>query len=157
MSRFRPRQGARVPLFDRLVDDTPWERDEARPKRFLDVDELAQSVETDVSRLLNTQCTLPPSFGRPSADGDIYGVLAYGIPDLVSRSGAASADRQVLCADMAAALRLFEPRLGKPEVSFVSYDATRRELIVRVAGMLLLDKVGEPLAFTVAIQANGKG
>lgn len=144
MSRYRPHQGARVPLFDRLVDEAPGEPSEVRPKRFLDPAGLIDSLRRDVARLFNTQ--------RPigATEHSLPGTApVYGIPDLVSRSPASSAERQVLCADLASALKLFEPRLASPQVSVAAYDEERGRLTVAVKGVLMVGDVGETLSFTV--------
>jgi len=144
MSRYRPHQGARLPLFDRLVDEAPAEPFEVRPKRFLDPAGLAESVQADVARLFNTQRPITQSaLALPGT------TLDYGIPDLVSRSPASSADRQVLCADLVTALKAFEPRLASPQVAIGSYDEERGRLTVKVKGVLTVGQVGEALSFTV--------
>lgn len=146
MSRFRPHPGTRIPLFDRLVDDNPGEGAEVRPLRFLDADGLRHSLARDITRLFNTQ--IPIAAPQTPAT-----VLDFGIPDLVSRSLTSSEARQLLCSDLARALRAFEPRLKDPVVTIAGFETVTRRLTVTVSGILAVGQVGEALSFPIVLDA----
>ncbi len=147
MAQYRPHAGARVPLFDRLVDDAPKDTSvEPRPLRILEGRALHESLQRDVARLFNTQ--RPLRIPNPDNPGT---VLDYGIPDLISRSLKQSVARRRLCLDLADALRAFEPRIADPEVAVVRTDDHSQSMVVEVRGVLTVGTVGEPLAFPVTV------
>jgi type VI secretion system protein ImpF len=148
MARFRPLPGARIPLFDRLVDEAPWEPGEPRPLRVMDTPALKESIARDVARLFNTQ--------KPIQRDTLHipgTVLDYGIPDIISRPLFSSEAKQVLCADLVRAVRAFEPRLADVRVVPGEFDDKHRSLSVSVFGTLTVGEVGEPLSFPVVIHA----
>src|SRR4029077_11608679 len=84
------RAGARILLFDRLVDTEPESQKEVRPLRILDKAGLKESVRRELGRLLNTRCPIPLA---PLAERT---VINYGIPDFSSLSPHSMDDRNRL-------------------------------------------------------------
>jgi type VI secretion system protein ImpF len=104
-------------LLDRLTDDEPKQRVEAREKRVLSVNQLRECVRRDLAWLFNTTnlVAVDPDLepGYPLA---ARSVINYGIPDLAGRT--------VSGIDVAALERLlrqaiwdFEPRLVRGSVT----------------------------------------
>lgn len=103
-------------LLDRLTDEDPTQRVEARERRTLSPTQLRESVRRDLGWLLNTtqlSATLPGVAEYPLA---ACSVLNYGIPDIAGRT--------VSGLDLAAAEQMlrqaiwdFEPRLARSSVS----------------------------------------
>ncbi len=78
----KPIAGARALLFDRLVDLHPEIREEERPFRILNRNQLKVSIRRELERLLNTRCSL--SLERVGEED--RSVVNYGIPDFSSLS-----------------------------------------------------------------------
>ena len=104
-------------LLDRLTDDEPKQRVEAREKRVLSVSQLRECVRRDLAWLFNTTnlTAVDPEL-EPAYPLAARSVINYGIPDLAGRT--------VSGIDIAALERLlrqaiwdFEPRLVRGSVT----------------------------------------
>ena len=134
---------ARTPLFDRLVDEAPEVRREARPLRTLTRPELAESVRRELERLFNTRLPVPPHRleGRPRT------VIDYGIPDFGDLSPRATADRERLGRLLREAIEAFEPRLTQARVTVEPLGGDELALGARIEGVLVVEEVAEPVSF----------
>jgi type VI secretion system protein ImpF len=148
MSGPKPIAGARVPLFDRLVDDHPSVPYEPQPFHILDAAGLRASVEAELGRLLNTRA--------PVAADEIArrerSTIDYGIPDLSyywPQDGGSEAELE---RTIEQAIAAFEPRLLSPRVTVVRPADRRGAIIVEVAGKLAIGTVMEPVAFAVPVR-----
>lgn len=70
--------GARVPLFDRLIDEDLETTKEVPPKRYYNRAELVQSIEREVARILNTRSTVK----RDDYEDLSEDPLNYGLPEM---------------------------------------------------------------------------
>ena len=101
-------------LLDRLTDDEPEKRTEARDRRVIDIQRLREIVQRDLAWLLNTQNAetwIEPEV-HPNA---ARSVLNYGIGDL---SGSFATDDQAgtIRESIRRAVEAFEPRLRRGTV-----------------------------------------
>ncbi len=147
----KPIDGARAPLFDRLVDDDPANADETRlPRRVLDAARLRQSVAAELARLANTR--VPVSAER-LADHR-RSTIDYGFPDLSYFLSGAGSNRAELARLIEQTIAAFEPRLLSPRAT-ISDAADRREaLFVEISGKLAIDTVMQPVSFALALPAE---
>lgn len=101
----------RLALFDRLAEEGN--------------SDLAQSVRSELSRLLNTRLTSRPS-------GPQRTILDYGVADWTAASPHNDDERRQLIREVAAAIRTFEPRLRLLALSLepVSPAATSLQLVI---------------------------
>lgn len=138
----------RVPLFDRLVDEHPHQRAEARPKRSLDIDELRDSVRRELGRLLETRCPLPGDLALARERS----VLDYGLPDL-ERGGRAlvKEDRLRVARLIRQTIEAFEPRLQRVDVELLDSAGGGARLLVAVRAVLVTERVREPLSFNLPL------
>ncbi len=146
----------RVPLFDRLVDDDPVQKQEAVPYCTLNRAELRDSVSRELGRLLGTRCPI-------SGDEALLrerSVIDYGLPDLEWGG------RNVLPEELRRMTRLiqrtieaFEPRLQNVNVEIVRREevAPSSRLIISLRADLVTDEVREPLSFEVPLDAKAGG
>jgi len=123
-------------LLDRLTDDDPTNKQESREQRFFSLNKLRAAVLRDLSWLLNaTQYEATDdlsAYPRVAAS-----VLNYGVPAYSGQSILGLKMHEVQ-SRMAAALRVFEPRL-LPEtvsVSLLSSSRTTSSLEFRLEGDL---------------------
>ena len=161
-------------LLDRLTDDDPEAEHDPPHLRRPQPADLVAGVVRDVQDLLNTTRSWPPAgrygeraedilgeHGAARGDGPLMeSILAFGVPDLASRS----ADDPLAAAEQAEAVRRalerFEPRLERVRVTAVPADpnlpADRRDGYVaavrlRIDAVLRMDPLREPLRLTTDV------
>ncbi|HBB94882.1 MAG TPA: type VI secretion system baseplate subunit TssE [Blastocatellia bacterium] len=115
----KPIVGARALLFDRLVDLHPEIREEERPFRILNRDQLKVSIRRELERLLNTRCSL--SLERVGEED--RSVVNYGIPDFSSLSPSNADDHALIASIIRQTIAAFEPRLRQVYVEVTSLGA----------------------------------
>ncbi|WP_233809726.1 type VI secretion system baseplate subunit TssE [Paraburkholderia sp. HP33-1] len=142
---------APMPLFERLADDAPFEREErvGEPAaRMLDADGLRASVRAELLRLLNTRRGKPRVPRAPD-------VLLYGLPDWSAKDAARAEDRAVIEREIAVAIRVFEPRLRGPRVKIEPEAGTPWRLCLRVMGTLRgNDGVEHPVTYVAGLDGD---
>lgn len=102
-------------LLDRLTDEDPAQRAEARDRRMLSPSQLRESVRRDLGWLLNTThlaATAPEIADFPLAASS---VLNFGIPDLAGRT-VSGLDLAAVEGTLRQAIWDYEPRLARGSV-----------------------------------------
>lgn len=144
---------ARIPLFDRLVDERPWEAREVAPLRVLDRDGLVESVRGELQRLFNTRSPVAP---RLLEELEERTVLDYGVPDFLSYAPRDPEARSRLAAVLATTVRAYEPRLLEPRVAVEEAGDDPQGLAVVITGHVRVDGSDHPVSFPVAIAGAGE-
>lgn len=154
MARKWQREGAPVPLFDRLMDDHPDQKDEPITKKTLTRDELRDSILLELKRILNTRCTLKADVYK-----DIGPTLStYGIPELfgIFDSGqfdaANSLDRPKMERLLEKAITAFEPRLRDVRVTIEAFHKGTQSLSLTVRAHMMVGDVLEPVSFPLDVE-----
>lgn len=147
-SRLRISSGARALLFDRLIDLDPTIPTEPQPLRTLNRRELRESVRREVERLLNTRCPIPAHL----LDERERTVIDYGIPDLAEFGAHKADDHKRLALIFTQTIAAFEPRLRRVRVSVERLPDTKRGLVARIEGLLVVESVTEPVSFPIVIR-----
>lgn len=139
----------RALLFDRLVDEHPFEPHEKTVFRGLSREGMRASVRKELVRLLNTRCPVT---------GDVAlmkerTILEYGLPDLDQggRNVLVESDKSRIAKLIRTTIEAFEPRLQSVEVEIVKLPSPGGKLIVEIDGMLTMENIMEPLSFTLPI------
>lgn len=145
--------GARAPLFDRLIDDNPGTPGEPMPKIFLDADGVAASIEREVRTLLNTRCPLTEA----EIDYDARTVIDYGLIDLSGFFTADVQDQRRLSQHIARTIAAYEPRLSRVSVTVERLHKEVRALDVVIGGEMRIGEFVHPIAFPVRIAPPGEG
>jgi len=147
MAGLRPVDGGRALLFERLVDLTPA-TGERQPFVFHDRQGVMDSVAGELERLLATRLsrpeTVPPEAERTTLD--------YGIPDAAGLAPADQDGRAALAAAIAAAVRVFEPRLVEPRVTLRPDPAHSDALVAVIEAGLGCGGGIEPVSFSLALR-----
>jgi len=141
---------ARVPLFERLVDNDGAASHEARPYRIHDRQGLLNSVRNEVSRLLNTRCPRP----EDPRDLNHRTVLDYGIPDFSPRSAVSETDRQRLGDIIAKTVAAYEPRLSEVRVTLDPDPSHPLAALGRMEAVLRIGTFLEPVSFLLAFDPH---
>lgn len=126
------------PLFERLSADAETDFDQAA---------LADSVRTELLRLLNTR-------RAPRPPGAALTILDYGIGDWTALQAQRLDDRRLLTRDIRNAIGHFEPRLQLTEVDVSAAPDQPQRLRIRLNGMLRSGKRHWPVAFVIEDQAD---
>jgi type VI secretion system protein ImpF len=143
-------EGGSVPLFDRLVDLEPSNRREMVVWRRMSVDEVKQSVATELARIFDCRRAekLEEAAARPASD---LTVLDYGLPDFGARSPHDIAARRSLATAARQAILAFEPRLVGTQVELVISEARPGLLIALITGQLVIGDIVEPVTYQIAL------
>ena len=140
-------EGARAPLFDRLVDLDPKSQVELRPLRTLTRRELMTSVRRELERLLNTRCSIPMRllYERERS------VVDYGIPDFTFLSPQNPDDQRRLAWVLSRTIAAFEPRLRNVRVTVEQVARSPQALLIRVDAELVVESITEPVSFPAIV------
>ncbi|MBW8310096.1 MAG: type VI secretion system baseplate subunit TssE [Candidatus Paracaedibacteraceae bacterium] len=148
-------QGAPIPLFEKLIDNDRSTLEEVPPKRFYNRFELMQSIQLELSRILNTRANARKSeydqlandernFGLPQ----LYGLADFSQYDATNKGHYARIAR--LCEN---AIRLFEPRLRNVTVTITEFDPKRSRLYAIIDAELNIKNFQEEVTFPLEIEA----
>ncbi len=132
-------------LFEKLTDDRSDERGHTS------VDQLKDSVARDVESLLNARCGLQASTLQGYQHCQ-QSLLSFGLKDFVSLSLANQGDRELICEDIRAALRVHEPRLKDPVVQVNSNEGPGQRLHFAIQALLIAHETNEVVSFDAVLQ-----
>jgi type VI secretion system protein ImpF len=126
-------------LFDRLTDYEPRNSREVPPPESDQLRLHKDSVARDLTSLLNTrrsEADIPEQF-RYTRES----LAAYGVQDFTT----APMDREAVRRALERAVRLFEPRLSRVQVTLA--EGSDLTLSFRIYGMLRIDLGVEPVVY----------
>lgn len=153
MAEYEP-IGVTLSIFERLTDRSPMAKSESTRSRWSSVGELEASVMDHLRALLNVrqaEHSIDAIYPETSAS-----VAAYGISDFSSMSLANDSHRKAIRRSIERAIRLFEPRLKKVQVSLAEWKPEHPGLRFRIAAVLSVDPVAEPVAFDAMLAKDSK-
>lgn len=150
MGGARPVEGGRALLFERLVDLEPG-RGEAAPFLLHDRDGLKASVAFELERLLSTRAPL----AAEAMAGRERTTIDYGIPDWAVVSPGDGQSRTRFAAQIAEAVRAYEPRLAEPKVTLRQVPERGDALVCEISGLLAIGSLMEPVSFALALDGGG--
>jgi len=136
-------------LLDRLTDHEPGIRDEPVMSRNQGLRALKAALWRDMNALLNTKRReeeLPEQYVETTKS-----LLTFGIPDFTSYSLKSPSDQNRLRRAIEAAIRRFEPRLEKINVTIQLPDETDPTMRFRVDAFLQIEPAPEPVAFETVL------
>jgi len=146
--------GLTLSILERLTSP-PSPGDGARNFRYsVSIPEIADSIETHLEALLNTR--------RSDSDSDLRfehcneSLLNYGILDISSVSLANPADCERIRRSMERALRLFEPRLLRPEVKMEKFDPRESAVRFRIDAAISIGMESEPVVFDALLAKDSQ-
>ena len=139
---------ARAGLFDRLVDYDPDTQVEKCPLRTMTKQELYDSVNRELGRLLNTRCPLTIE-GRQDRERS---VIDYGVPDFSSFTPQSIDDQKQLSLYIKDTVETYEPRLKNVRVHVNEYKKNRKALMINIEGILTVESIREPVSFPMVLE-----
>ncbi|PPK50849.1 type VI secretion system baseplate subunit TssE [Marinobacter persicus] len=140
-------------LLDRLLDDNPSQMTEALPGHLCSTTHYKASVVRDLELLVNTRRELVGSEldAWPSLQGTL---LAFGLPDFLSRGVRSTEDRQVIQRQLERTIEHGDKRFSSVRVHLLNPDTHDRILQFRIEAMLTLSEAQQHVAFDAVLQVN---
>ncbi len=140
-------------LFERLFDNAPRIAQEAVSLRRWSIEDLKESIATDLEALLNSRAGLRkvdyadyPEIGRS--------VLSFGMTDFVGLNLASPADRNLICATLEQTILVHEPRLKSVRIE-LDVDATSvNALRFNITALLHVHPASEPVNFDATLRPS---
>lgn len=148
--------GLRPPLFDRLIDDNPAEKVDLSYKMILTPQELIDSIQLEISRILSTRLTAknedyeefakdPLNFGLP---------FLFGFQDFQSFDGTNTTQWRRVALACQQAISKFEPRLSNVKVKVYSFDKLKQSLDIHITGNITIEKLKEIVQFPITLDCS---
>lgn len=138
--------GFRVTLLDRLMPNDDQQTS-------LSVQELRESVATDLEDLLNSRMA---KLKAEMSDFPLtrQSVLQFGIIDFVGLSTANPLDRDRICQSIAASVAAHEPRLNQVRVEMLQDEQNMGALNLSIQAILNIYPVFEPVVFDAMLKPS---
>jgi type VI secretion system lysozyme-like protein len=143
--------GAKPLLFDRLIDDHSNESDDSSDLIFLSFNQIKESIEIELTRLLNTRAK---SLGLDEDGASYGGPSFYGIPDFNTYDASNTQDWPAIGQTIYDAIDRFEPRLKNFTVTVNEFDSLSQTLKVMISGSLNVKKVEGEVTFAIAVECS---
>lgn len=125
-SRSEPRRqaGAPMPLFDRLVDDDPLELGEIPIKKYYNQQDLQNSIQRELERILGTRASLKKSDLGDLAEEALNSGFPplFGLSDFSQYDGARETDHPIIAKLCIQAINRYEPRLKDVNVLIQGFN-----------------------------------
>jgi len=150
MPTLRKSKGDLAPLFDRLSDESPGVSNEPVPRRYLDLDGMAESIQREIQTLLNTRCT----WGEAAIRDQERTVLDFGLVDLSHLYTDNERDKRRVARAVAQTIAAYEPRLTKVNVTVEAVRKETGRLDLLVSGGMRFGDVVEPISFPIRIDGT---
>lgn len=151
-NRYGEAPRAQLSLLDRLIDDAPDRPADPPVSSAAALVLLRRSVQRDLEALLNARRrwrSWPARLTELRVSS-----LGYGISDFAAGTFNDPQQRDVLRAEVEAAIRCFEPRLASVRVLIVqNRDAVESVLRLRIEAVMHADPAPEPVAFDTLVDA----
>lgn len=120
-----PKVGAKVPLWDRFVDEDPNDTQDADYQPVLNEASVQKNIIDDVQHLLSTRAM--------RSEKDLFrSPHAFGLPDLYQISPAAPSHWPKIEALILRVLKAYEPRLSQIQVHIKAYDHRSNKLFLQI-------------------------
>ncbi len=150
--------GSRPLLFDRLVDLDSMNPFESADSHYLTKDQVKQSIQLEISRLLNTR----RAEGMPKNEDDVFADSEeslsapsyFGLPDFQSYDAANVQDWDLIANLIKNAINYFETRIKNIAVEVVNFNNNKQLLEVHITGSLNLKKTKGEVTFPVVIDCT---
>lgn len=137
--------GVTLSLFERLTDERPSASEETPRYRWASVRDLEGSVMDHLRALLNARR------GDEVLDlpylNVVQSLVTYGVVDFNSLSLANPSDREKLRRSIERAIRLFEPRLSRVQVTLEPWETGQMSLRFQIDALLRVEPELEPVVF----------
>ena len=152
--RAQPTPGSiALSILDRLTDLDPDSTVERRPHAWEEMRDLKASLCRDLAALLNTRREEQPF--DPAYEEATNSVLTYGVTDFTSYTLTNGIEQELVRLSIERAIRQFEPRLTRVNVSLEEPSAVKPVLRFQIEAVLRAD-ARESVAFDVTLHRDSR-
>lgn len=141
-------------LVDRLIDHEPEAHRDTPLSSWDEEREFRASLCRDLSSLLNTR-RAEQDFD-PAYEEATNSLLSFGINDFTSYNLKNAVEQERVRLSIERAIRQFEPRLARVEVSVEEPDPLRPVLQFQIAAFLRKESDAEPVVFDISLQRESR-
>ncbi|AIK95577.1 type VI secretion system baseplate subunit TssE [Candidatus Odyssella acanthamoebae] len=147
-------QGAPLSLFEKLIDTDRSVQEEVPAKRFYNRFELMQSIQFELSRILNTRANAKKTeYDQLAADERNFGLpQLYGLADFSQYDATNKGHYPRIARLCENAIRLFEPRLKNAIVTITEFDIKKARLYAIIDAELNMKDFQEEVTFPMEIE-----
>ena len=147
----RVEKGAPMPLFDRLIDETPHIRNELVAKNFLREEELQHSIGRELSNILDTRIGSDVDWPEDSDHDAVFLPEQFGLRDYAGLFAQSDSGKREIASHVRAAILRFEPRLKNPRVQITEALAEKFDVTISITGDILIDNVRKKVQFPMIL------
>jgi len=151
--------GELMPLFDRLQDDEPFEKQETPVKKTYNVEQMRESVLRELLEMLDTRVTLNKQnyddidFYEKSVFGLKYGYpFFYGISDFSFYDVSNSEGKENLENEIKTAIEIFEPRLENVSITVQKTSPESQSISLQLEASLKVGEILDHFTFPILIE-----
>lgn len=141
------RHAGTLPIFDRLVDEDIEHLSEPVIKRYVSENELKESLQRDLTLLLNTRVS---PFWKESTEKNSM-PFSYGANVTAPRFAETVFEIQALEQEVIKALNQFEPRLQNIQVKAVTTESIAGKALIYIDAYLCIENRRTPMSFPIAV------
>mgnify|MGYP001034377331 CR=1 FL=1 len=147
-------QGAPISLFEKLIDNDRNAQEEVPSKRFYNRFELMQSIQAELSRILNTRANARKAdYDQLASDERNFGLpQLYGLADFSQYDATNNGHHPRIARLCENAIRLFEPRLKNAKVTITEFDTKKARLYAIIDAELNMKDFQEEVTFPLEIE-----
>ena len=151
--------GELMPLFDRLQDDEPFEKEENPVKKTYDVDQMRESVLRELLEMLDTRVTFNKKdfkdvdfyeksvFGLKCGYPFFYGISDFSFYDISNAQG-----KQSLEDEIRTAIEIFEPRLENVTIKVQETSQENQSISLQLGASLKVGEILDHFTFPILIE-----
>ena len=138
---------ARAGIFERLIDNEPFQKKDPTPMRTFNTRELMVSVALNISHLLNTRS----SYNFDELEKMERSVLNFGIPELTYQSLGGESDKNKISKIIKDTIMFYEPRLKNIMVTCMS-ETSCDKIFFQIDGEYTNEYFAQPVSFPISIE-----
>lgn len=146
----RRHPGGFAPLFDRLVDEDPFEETEPKIKKFYQISELVESLQREIAVILSTRCNARHERYDALSKEGLKLSEVFGVPSLSALNPARQSDWTQIEAWCRKAIKDFEPRLTNIGVQVVGWDSPKQTLSLTIHADFICATYQESVNFPIS-------
>ena len=145
------KQGAPMPLFDRLIDLDPDQQDEDTVSTVLSFEELEESIARELANIFDSRIGSDVDLPTGKVTPESLLPEQFGIRDFAGMFTQSDSGKREISSHVREAILRFEPRLLNPKVQMVSAAKDRFDVELAISGEIQIDDTRRPLSFPMVI------
>lgn len=142
-----------IPLFEKLVDDESQSLNGDDISRSYTIDQLQESIRTEVSQILNSRSNIDIYKGEDVLSEELRrSPLFYGTIDISAVFQAGQFAWSRLAEEFSLSISRFETRLQDVEVDVLKFDAETQTLSLLITGEICVGEIRQTITFPATVE-----